>query len=301
MHGDRLGAVQVDGASLMPRAAASSASPHDASTSSSPLRTSGAVTRSGAVDRLEGEAALVAQPAVVHRIAVDAEVAGELVGRGLHRDAAADRAHGARRLDLLEVPRPGLEAVGLGEQRAHRADLHGVAAEVRRERLVGERVDLGVVAAVDELDQRVAGDLVGEAGAAVALDAALAVEQHEVRQRDGLLPVALLLDEAGLAGAERERLVLQRALAALVAHRAVERVVDEQELEDAVLRLLDRGRVGDDLLALGHRHVSRRACSMRAARARRPRPGTCGTCRPAASAGGSRSGGCRCRRARRRR
>ena len=38
------------------------------------------------------------------------------------------------------------------------------------------------------------------------------------------------------------RLVLQRALAALVAHRAVERVVDEQELEDAVLGLLRHRR-----------------------------------------------------------
>ena len=77
---------------------------------------------------------------------------------------------------------------------------------------------------------------VGEARAAAALDAALAVEQHEVADRDRLLEVALLLDEARLARAERERLVLQRALAAAVAHRAVERVVDQQELEHAVLR-----------------------------------------------------------------
>jgi hypothetical protein len=50
--------------------------------------------------------------------------------------------------------------------------------------------------------------------------------------------VPLLLDEAALARSVGERLVLQRALAALVSDRAVERVVDEQELEDAVLGLL---------------------------------------------------------------
>jgi hypothetical protein len=50
------------------------------------------------------------------------------------------------------------------------------------------------------VDQRVAGDLVGEAGAAVAQDAALAVEAHEVADRDRLLEVALLLDEPALAG-----------------------------------------------------------------------------------------------------
>ena len=67
------------------------------------------------------------------------------------------------------------------------------------ERLVRERHHLGLVAALHEADQRVAGDLVGEAGAAVAQDAALAVEQHEVADRDRLLEVALLLDVAALA------------------------------------------------------------------------------------------------------
>ena len=47
-------------------------------------------------------------------------------------------------------------------------------------------------------------------------------------------------------------LVLQGALAALVAHRAVERVVDQQELEDAVLGLLDLVGVGDHLRARLH-------------------------------------------------
>ena len=99
------------------------------------------------------------------------------------------------------------------------------------ERLVGERHHLGLVAPLGEVDQRVAGDLVGEAGAAVAQDAALAVEEHEVADRDRLLEVALLLDVAALARAVAERLVLQRALAALVADRAVERVVGEQQLD----------------------------------------------------------------------
>ena len=161
-----------------------------------------------AVHRLEVEPALVAQPALVDRIAVDSQVAGQLgVGR-LDGDPAADRAGRARALDLLEVPRPGPEPVGRRGQRADRADLHGVPGEVRREREVRERVDLRAAATTDELDQRVARHLVGEAGAAVALDAALAVEVHEAGQRDRLLPVSLLLHEAALAGPEGQRLVL---------------------------------------------------------------------------------------------
>ena len=121
------------------------------------------------------------------------------------------------------------------------------------------------VAAPAEVDERVARDLVGEAGAAAALDAALAVEQHEVADRDRLLEVALLLDEARLARTERERLVLQRALAAAVADRAVERVVDEQELEHAVLRLASPRRdCGVHDHAVGDR---RRARDLQAAHA----------------------------------
>ena len=65
-----------------------------------------------AVDRLEGEAALVAQPAVVHRLRVDAEQPGQAVLRRLHGHPAADRAGGAGGLDLVEVPGAGREAVG---------------------------------------------------------------------------------------------------------------------------------------------------------------------------------------------
>ncbi len=151
----------------------------------------------------------------------------------VHVDSSCSRSHG-----------PRLEPVRLRCERADRADLHGVAGEVRRERRVGEREHLRLVAPSHEADQRIAGDLAREAGAAIAEDAALAIEEDEVADRDRLLEVTLLLDEAALAGTVRHRLVLQRALAALVAHGAVERVVDQQELEDAVLRLLHRGRGG---------------------------------------------------------
>ena len=128
-------------------------------TRSSPWRASGAVSRSGEADRLEGEAALVAQPAPVDRVDVDALVAQHVVLARLDGDPAADRAGRAGALGLLQVPRPGLEPVGLGGERADRADLHRVAAEVGRERVVGEGLDLCRVAAAGEVDQRVAGDV----------------------------------------------------------------------------------------------------------------------------------------------
>ena len=59
----------------------------------------------------------------------------------------------------------------------------------------------------------------------------------------GLGNVRLCSWNRRLGPAVAHRLVLQRALAALVADRAVERVVDEQQLHDALLRLVgDRAR-----------------------------------------------------------
>ena len=216
------------------------------------------------MDPLVAVPTLVAEPAVVDRLRIDAEQAHEPVRRRLDRAAAPDRARHARGLDRLEIPRARLEAVGRRGEGPDRADLDRVAGEVRREGLTGVGDHLGVATAPAEVDQRVTGDLGGEPRAATTLDAALAVEEDEVADRDRLLEVTLLLDEARLAGPERERLVLERALAAAVAHRAVERVVDEQELENAVLRVLDALARRRDDHAVGH---GRRARDLQAAHA----------------------------------
>ncbi len=148
------------------------------------------------VDPLDAVATLVAEPTVVHRLGIDTEQTDQPVRRRLHRAPALHRARVARGFDRVEIPRPGLEPVLPRGERAHRADLHGVAGEVRVERLLGEVQHLHVVAAVDEVDQRITGDLLGKPRAPAALDATLAVEEHEVAELDRLLEVALLLDEA---------------------------------------------------------------------------------------------------------
>ena len=147
------------------------------------------------------------------------------------------------------------EPVGRAGQRADRADLHGVAGEVGLERLLLVDADLLQRAALEQGDERVAGDLVGEPGAARAQDAALAVQQHLGGDVDRLGERALDVLEPAARAAVGHRLVLQRALAALVADRAVQRVVDQQQLHHAVLGLVGhrRGVLGLDLHALADR------------------------------------------------
>ena len=137
-----------------------------------------------------------------------------------------------------QVERARPEPVGGARQRPDRADLDRVSREVRLEGMAGRDGDLLRGAALEQFDERIAGDLLGEPGAAGARDTAFPVEQHLAGNRDRLRECALRVGESGLALPVGHRLVLQRALATLVAHRAIERVVDEQELHHSALSLL---------------------------------------------------------------
>ena len=264
--------------------ARSSASSHEsASKRRGPALRSGVVMRSRACEVREGEAALVAEPALVDLGVVAREDALDLALARRRADVAADRAEAADRRHVLDLPRPRLEAVLRRGERADRAELGHVAGEVALVRLVLERRDHRLRAAVDRDELAVLGDRLAEARAAVAEDAALAVERDQRRDRDRLLERALRERHARVARPVAERQVLQRALAALVADGAVERVVDEDELERRVLALGGLRRRARGL----HDHAVLRAsaCSRPAASASpRPRRGTCGRRRPAARA-----------------
>ncbi len=193
----------------------------------------------------EGETALVADPALVDLRVVarlNALRLGLADGDG---DVAADRTQAADSRHVGDLPRPPLEAVLRREQRADGAELRDVAGERSRVRDILERRDHGHGAAVGGDELAVLAHVRAEARAAVTEDAALAVERDRRRDRDRLLERLLLVLHPRVAGSVPEGQILQRALAALVAHRAVERMVDEDELERPVLagrRLLGGAR-----------------------------------------------------------
>ena len=101
-------------------------------------------------------------------------------------------------------------------------------------------------------------DLAHEPHAARAEDAAVAIE-HQRRAEVDIGAHALAVEHAprefhaALVRAEAVGEVLQRTLAALVAHGAVERVIDQQELEDAGAGFDDVWRLRGDDHAVGHR------------------------------------------------
>ncbi len=222
----------------------------------------------------EAPPALVAVPLLVDRRVVAGQTAQHLPATvvGPHRAAGRAVLAGRRRGDQVE--RAGPEPVLLTGERADRADLDGVAGEVRVERdvplaladlsvagalaaeeVVAVDVDLLAGGAVHQVDELVPGDLLGEPGAALAEHAALPVQQHLAGDVDRLLVLPLVLVEPGVGAAGAHRLVLQRALTALVTGRAVQRVVDQQQLHHAGLGLGRdrRAELGLHDHALGHR------------------------------------------------
>ena len=110
--------------------------------------------------------------------------------------------------------------------------------------LLPERRDLAAVPAIDDVDLRIPVDIPHEAHAPRAQDAPVPVEHQRWTEVDVgfhafAVESAARKIHAALIRSERVGKVLQRTFPALVADRAVERMVDQQKLEDAGSRVND--------------------------------------------------------------
>ena len=201
-------------------------------------------------ERIDVVAGLVVDPLLVHVLVDPRQDAHHLALANVDADVRADRVHDVDSGHALQFPRTLLEQLRLLEERPDRADVGEVARKLGRHRLFEVRGDLAVLAAVEHADLRSPGHFVGKADAARALDAA---GHRGLDDRAHVLVVdrPLVLLEPRARAAIGDRLVLQVALAALVADRAVQRVVDEQELHHPFAGLLDHRAICADRLAIG--------------------------------------------------
>ncbi len=154
------------------------------------------------------------------------------------RAAAAALATGGR--GFLEVPNPRLEAEGLKGQRADRAHVREIALVVARQRAVHERLDDRTRSEAANGELGCFRNLFHEAHAAAAQHAALFVEDDDVTQALALVEAPARFVRPPLTLSFRERVVLKVTLTGLVADRAVERMVFQEELE-ALAAHLARG------------------------------------------------------------
>ena len=205
-----------------------------------------------AVQALMRVAVAVGQPAFVDGFVVARHGAQHFAATHVQEQVRPHRIVVAQRFARGQFPRTGAELEHLVGQRADRADVDDVAGQLGGQRLAIEGTDLQVLTAVHATQLVGTGNVGSEADAAGALDAAghLGGDQRThvlVRHH------ALALVEAADRTAIAQRHVLQLALAALIADRAVQRVVDEQELHHRALELQCLLAAGGDLHAIHHR------------------------------------------------
>ena len=205
-----------------------------------------------AVQAFIREAIAVGDPAFVDGFVFERHHAHDAVALDLDHQVGAQTVVRADRTAARQLPGAGAVAERLGGQRAHRTDVDHVAGELGLDRTADEGRDLGVLAAVEHAQLHDAGDFLAEAHAAGAVDAAAHFLGGNQRAQVLVEDHALFLVVARGGGAVAHGQVLQLAFAALIADRAVERVIDEQEFHH---RLLSGARLlgaGVDDHAIGH-------------------------------------------------
>src|SRR5579884_3554216 len=95
-----------------------------------------------AIDIVKAPAATVAQPAVVNLVVLARTQAHDFIDAHIDARVTANAAVRADTRHAFEFPGTSLETIGCGRERAHRADLHGIAREDRVEGVIGGRADL---------------------------------------------------------------------------------------------------------------------------------------------------------------
>src|SRR5689334_1855504 len=215
------------------------------------IETAGRVSQHGRLQALrmihevERVAALDAQEFAVDSAMVAVVAAHDLVIADAERCPAAIAAMRANRPDVLHLPGPRLVAVDAARQGADGADVDAGAALVAFQIVMPIRNNLGDDAAVCDAERADAHAFIAYAHATVTQDASRSVEKYH-RRPLLFIHMLLALGEAALARAVAEHHVLELALAALVAHGTIQRMIRQQELERSLSRLANRIRFGVD-------------------------------------------------------
>src|SRR5215471_12155365 len=131
---------------------------------------------------------------------------------------------------MRHLPRPRLIAVGAGGQCAHRANINAHSTLFALQMVLAIGCDGGSDAAVLHAQRPNVHGLAADAHAAIAENAARAIEENYGRP---LLLLAMLLElhVARFGGAVSEGHVLELTLTAGIAYRAIERMIAEQQLQ----------------------------------------------------------------------
>ena len=199
-----------------------------------------------ALQAIEGKAAAIGHPFLIHSL-IDAWQNAQHFGAA--RINADIGAHGIQHINairLAQFPWTRHESIRPAGERTDRADINQIAGKLRRQRLFHIGADFHILTAIGAAQFRRAGNLGSKTHAACALNAA---RHHGFDERADILvlhrplgfTVTRLVMTIGIG------LVLQITFTALVANRAIKRVIDEQKFHHTTPRITHHGRVRENL------------------------------------------------------
>ena len=211
-----------------------------------------------AVQRLIGKAIAVGNPAFVDRLVLERNDTHHLIVLDLNDQIGTGAVMRADALATRQLPSAGAIAEGFAGQRANRADVDHIARQLRVDRAANKGLDLGMFAAMGHAEFHHTSDFLAKTNATRAMDAA-AHFFHRNQRTDVLVEDnTLFFRVARLATAISDRQILQLAFTTLVADRAIERMVDQQEFHHALLGLDGFFTLGANDHALRHRRCAGR-------------------------------------------
>ena len=199
---------------------------------------------------LVAEEAPRAQVAVVAAFPVCRHDLDDFLVAGLEDQCAPVAAVAAGGVRPLHHPGAELVHREPARDRAHRADLHAAPAELAVQLVSREVHDLGHRAPAGVAQRLDVHDLVAVPHAAQAGDAAVHLLLDQRAEELFLIHALGVAEDAG-GGRVLVREVLEVAASALVADRAVERVVRQDEFQHGLVGFVHDRRVGPDHHALG--------------------------------------------------
>ncbi len=206
---------------------------------------------------LPAESTGIAHPRVVHARVPSRLEPPHLTLVVVDADGTALRATGANAVRLLEEPDPLIHQEIFIQQRPHRTDIDHVALKCILQRHPGKDVDLRTAAAIHDAKLTRPRDLIAEANAPRAHHAAILIKQRLAA--DVLLRVLILrLDHPARRMTELLAVVLQVALARLIAHRAVQRMIQQEILHAVLLIAAHRLGVEPHFQSVLHRRLATR-------------------------------------------
>ena len=202
-------------------------------------------------------ACFVRRPFFVHIVIDTRQGAQYGPAPAVETDVGANGVHDVDAWGLFQFPRTRLKSIRFRGQGTHGAQVNHIARKLALHGVLKIGRDLHVLAATNRANLFDAGDLFGKTDAAGALNAA---RHHRFDKRPHIFfgNRALIFLKTRRTAPISHALVLQIAFAALVANRAIKRVVDEQKFHHPFTRLFDHRRIGTDDLALGGWQSARR-------------------------------------------